>query len=134
MRLLIDTHCWLWYLLEPEKLNPDAQTALREPENEVFFSAASAWEIVVKFALGKLDVPLPPSKYIPDRLRALGHRELPIRQDHVLRIEALPAHHRDPFDRLLVAQAQEEALTLVTADKVLKSYDVPVLWAGLGKS
>lgn len=131
MRLLVDTHCWLWYLLAPERLNEAAQTALGNPENEIFFSVASTWEIVVKFALGKLDLPLPPSEYVPDRLARLGNQTLAIRQDHVLRIENLPAHHRDPFDRILIAQAQTDDLRFMTADKVLTAYDVPILWAGV---
>jgi PIN domain nuclease of toxin-antitoxin system len=130
VKLLVDTHCWLWYLLTPERLNEPAQKALRDPENEIFFSVASSWEIVVKFGLGKLDLPLPPSNYIPDRLAKLGHQTLSIRQSHVLQLEALPLHHRDPFDRILVAQAQVEGLSLATADKVLTAYDVPVFWAG----
>ena len=129
MRLLVDTHCWLWYLLAPERLNVQAQEALRDPENDVFFSVASAWEIVVKFGLGKLDLPLRPSEYIPDRLERLGHQTLTIGQSHVLQLEALPLHHRDPFDRILVAQAQAEKLLLITADEVLTAYDVPVFWA-----
>jgi PIN domain nuclease of toxin-antitoxin system len=131
VRLLVDTHCWLWYLLSPERLNKKAQRTLRDAGNDVFFSVASTWEIVIKFGLGKLDLPSPPSEYIPDRLERLGHQALTIRQHHVLRLEALPAHHRDPFDRLLVAQAQVEDLRLMTADKVLTAYDVPVFWAGV---
>ena len=134
MRLLVDTHCWLWYLLAPERLNSKAQEILREPENEILFSAASAWEIVIKFSLGKLDLPLPPSEYIPNRLDLLGHQTLPIRQDHVLKIEALPAHHRDPFDRVLIAQAQAESLPLMTADSAITAYDVAILWASLDRS
>jgi PIN domain nuclease of toxin-antitoxin system len=118
------------YLLEPERLNQSARDILRDPQNEIFFSVASAWEIVVKFSLGKLDLPLPPSKYVPDRLEILGHRELPIRQDHVLKVEALPSHHRDPFDRILIAQAQVDDLRLLTADRTITAYEVPVLWAG----
>ena len=133
MRLLVDTHCWLWYLLAPERLNPKAQEILRDPETEVFFSTASAWEIVVKFSLGKLELPLPPSRYVPDRLAALGHQSLPIRLDHVLKIESLPAHHRDPFDRILVAQAQVDSLSFLTADRLLVAYDVAISWAGLDK-
>jgi PIN domain nuclease of toxin-antitoxin system len=129
LRLLVDTHCWLWYLLTPERLSKPAQEALRDPDNEIFFSVVSSWEIVVKFGLGKLDLPLPPSSYIPDRLAKLGHQTLSIHQGHVLQLEALPLHHRDPFDRLLVAQAQVEGLQLVTADEVLTAYDVPVFWA-----
>jgi len=133
VRLHLDTHCWLWYLLTPERLNPQAQEVLRDPDNEIFFSFASTWEIVVKFALGKLELPLPPSEYVPDRLDKLGHRELVIRQAHVLRIESLPAHHRDPFDRMLIAQAQTETLQFMTADRVLTAYDVPIFWAGLDR-
>ena len=131
MRLLVDTHCWLWNLLAPEHLNETAQGILRDQENEIFFSVASTWEIVVKIALGKLDLPLAPSEYIPDRLKTLSHQTLSIRQDHVFRLEALPPHHRDPFDRILIAQAQTEELQFMTADKVLTAYAVPILWAGV---
>jgi PIN domain nuclease of toxin-antitoxin system len=113
VRLLVDTHCWLWYLLSPERLNKKAQRTLRDAGNDVFFSVASTWEIVIKFRLGKLDLPSPPSEYIPDRLERLGHQALTIRQHHVLRLEALV-----------------EDLRLMTADKVLTAYDVPVFWAG----
>jgi PIN domain nuclease of toxin-antitoxin system len=130
VRLLVDTHCWLWYLLAPQRLNEQAQQILRDPETDIYFSVASTWEIVVKFGLGKLDLPSSPSEYIPDRLETLGHQTLPIRQSHVLQLEALPLRHRDPFDRLLVAQAQGEKLQLVTADGVLTAYDVPAFWAG----
>ncbi|HKI02469.1 MAG TPA: type II toxin-antitoxin system VapC family toxin [Thermoanaerobaculia bacterium] len=130
MRLLLDTHCWLWFLLTPERLNEEARKILIDNENEIFFSAASTWEIVIKFGLSKLKLPQPPSEYIPDRLTILGHESLPIRQEHVLRIEGLPSYHRDPFDRILVAQAQAESLQLMTADRVLTAYDVPILWAG----
>jgi PIN domain nuclease of toxin-antitoxin system len=102
---------------------------LRNPKNEIFFSVASTWEIVVKFSLGKLELPLPPSEYIPARLETLGHQVLPIHQDHVLRVETLPAHHRDPFDRILIAQSQTDDLSLMTADQVLTAYEVPILWA-----
>lgn len=130
MRLLVDTHCWLWSLLSPQRLNEQARKALSDPENEIFLSVASTWEIVVKFKLGKMDLPSPPSEYIPDRLERLGHQTLTIRQDHVLQLENLPHHHRDPFDRLLIAQALVEKLQLMTADGVLTAYDVPVFWAG----
>ena len=129
MRLLLDTHCWLWYLLEPERLNPGAREILRDPENEIFFSAASAWEIVIKYDLGRLTLPVPPSDYIPDRLTELGHRILPIRLDHVLRVGGLPAHHKDPFDRVLLAQSQVESLPLMTGDSVFTAYEANILWA-----
>ena len=77
MKFLIDTHCWLWFLLSPEKLNKDARKLLQDPEHGIYLSAASAWEIVIKYDLGKLELPLEPSEYIPRRLEALGHESLP---------------------------------------------------------
>lgn len=132
MRILVDTHCWLWYLLAPEKLNAGSRALLNDADNTIFFSAASAWEIVIKAALGKLEIPLAPSLYIPDRLALLGHLSLPIRQEHVLQLEKLPSHHKDPFDRILAAQAQVESLRLMTADRSLGRYDLPLIWAGSG--
>jgi PIN domain nuclease of toxin-antitoxin system len=132
LRLLVDTHCWLWFLLSPEKLNAASREALSDGEHSIYFSTACAWEIVIKEALGKLELPLPPSKYIPARLSQLGHEQLPILQEHVLELEKLPAHHRDPFDRILLAQARIEELLLVTADRTFALYDQPLLWAGPG--
>jgi PIN domain nuclease of toxin-antitoxin system len=129
VRLLVDTHGWLWYLLAPEKLNADTQALLRSDEHEVFLSAASAWEIVIKHALGKLRLPLAPADYIPDRTTALGHRTAPIELRHVLHLAQLPLHHRDPFYRVLVAQAQVDGLKLVTADRQLAAYAVDTVWA-----
>ena len=133
MRLLVDTHCWLWFLLSPEKLNPASREALSDSEHVIYFSVASAWEIVIKASLGKLELPQSPSKYIPDRLTQLGHEQLPILQEHVLELENLPAHHKDPFDRILLVQAQVEDLLLVTADRTLALYGQPLLWAGPGE-
>jgi len=103
---------------------------MRSDEQEIFFSVASAWEIVVKHALGKLSLPLPPPQYIPERMAALGHRSAPIEQRHVLHLAQLPLHHRDPFDRILVVQAQLDGLRLVTADRQLAGYSVDLVWAG----
>jgi PIN domain nuclease of toxin-antitoxin system len=130
MKLLIDTHCWLWLVAEPERLRRDVVEALFAEDNEVHVSAASAWEIVIKHALGKLSLPLPPAEYLPSRMAALGHLSLPVEQHHALRVAALPAHHKDPFDRILVAQAQAEDMRIVTADRLLAAYDVRVIWAG----
>jgi PIN domain nuclease of toxin-antitoxin system len=130
VKILLDTHCWLWYLLSPERLNASMQNVLRDPDNEVFLSVGSAWEMVIKAGLGKLSLPLPVTDYIPDRLKALGHQSLPILQQHVLQVAQLPTHHRDPFDRLLVAQARVEELQLMTADPAIRAYEVPILWAG----
>ena len=112
-------------------LNDATRSILSNRENEIYFSAASAWEIVIKFSLGKLGLPQPPLQYIPTRLSALGNLSLPIEQRHVLQIEQIPSHHKDPFDRILVAQAQIEGLHLVTADKTITMYDVPIIWADI---
>ena len=129
MRVLVDTHCWLWQLGEPHRLGQQARTVLSSPENEVFFSAASAWEIVIKHTLGRLSLPSPPAEYIPSRMAALGNLSLPVAQTHVLRVAALPLHHKDPFDRVLIAQALVEGLTLITVDPVMRMYEAPIIWA-----
>ncbi|MGK3974148.1 type II toxin-antitoxin system VapC family toxin [Sorangium sp. So ce118] len=129
MKLLLDTHCWLWLVAEPERIRRDVVEMLVAEDNDVYVSAASAWEIVIKHALGKLSLPMPPADYIPSRMAALDHRSLPIEQRHALQVAGLPPHHRDPFDRILVAQAQVEDIDLVTADRLMGAYDVRVIWA-----
>lgn len=130
MKLLLDTHIWLWLIAEPERLRREALEALVSESNEVYFSAASAWEIVIKHSLGKLDLPLPPAAYVPSRVTALGHIPLPVAQAHTLGIAELPLHHKDPFDRILIAQARVDGMHLVTADHIIRGYDVPLVWAG----
>lgn len=130
MRYLLDTHCWLWWNIEPERLNQEAHQIISESGNELFLSTASAWEISIKHAIGRLRLPVPPKQYIPDRLYANQITGLPIGLEHVLHVNELPHHHRDPFDRVLIAQAIVEQLTLVTADDTLRQYDVKLLWAG----
>jgi PIN domain nuclease of toxin-antitoxin system len=128
VKLLVDTHCWLWFLLTPERLSAAAVDALAGAANEVYVSAAVAWEIVVKNALGKLPLPLPAAQYVRERIEAIGHRPLAIAVEHALAIADLPPYHKDPFDRILIAQAQVEQLTLVTADDKIRAYAVPILW------
>ena len=130
--ILLDTHAWLWLNSAPERIPRRLLDTLREADRPIYLSAASAWEIAIKHQSGKLALPLPPSEYIPSRLRENGISSLPIRQGHALRAAALPFHHKDPFDRILVAQAQVEGLTLVTADPVLSAYDVKILWPPAG--
>lgn len=130
MKILIDTHCWLWWFLDPERLNSESRKLIASRHNEIFLSAVSSWEIVIKVGLGKLTLPLPPKEYIPSRLAKQGMSSLPVKQAHALQVGELPDHHRDPFDRLLIAQAQVEALSLLTADPQIKNYDVQILWAG----
>lgn len=127
MRVLVDTQCWLWMETEPERLSPRARDVLEDPANELYLSAASAWEISIKHALGKLRLPLPPARYIPSRMRRSGVRPQPVELEHALRAGGLPMHHRDPFDRMIVAQAQLERLAVLTADPWFQAYRVPVV-------
>ncbi|WP_437894776.1 type II toxin-antitoxin system VapC family toxin [Sorangium sp. So ce124] len=129
MRLLLDTHCWLWLVADPERIRRGVVEMLVAEGTDVYISAATAWEIVIKHALGKLSLPIPPAEYIPSRMAALGHLSLPIEQRHTLQVAGLPLHHKDPFDRILVAQAQVEDIQLVTADRLMAPYDVRVIWA-----
>ena len=126
MKLLLDTQVWLWMLAEPERLSPAGRRLVEGMEHELFFSAASAWEIAIKHGLGKLTLPGTPADVVPERMHRTGVTPLPVLHRHALHVAALPAHHRDPFDRLLVAQAQLEQLTILTADRAFRRYDVRV--------
>jgi PIN domain nuclease of toxin-antitoxin system len=130
VKALLDTQCWLWWLADPDLLNREAHRAIADQRNALFLSAASSWEIAIKVGLGKLRLPQPPDKYVPQRLADQGMSPLPIEHAHALNVANLPPHHRDPFDRLLVSQAQLERLALLTADPQLLAYDVAVIWAG----
>lgn len=127
MRLLIDTQCWLWMQAEPDRLSSETRKLLLAPDNELFLSAASSWEIAIKHALGKLPLPEPPSIYVPSRMQSSGVIGLAIEHAHALHVQSLPPHHRDPFDRLLVAQAQVETLPILTADRALARYSVTIV-------
>ena len=129
MKYLLDTHCFVWMAVAPQRLNATAQAALRDGGNELYLSAASAWEVAIKQAIGKLTLPEPPEAWVLRQMRALDLLALPIQPIHALRTAQLPSQHRDPFDRLLVSQALIEGLTLVTADEQLRAYPVPLLWA-----
>ena len=121
MRLLLDTHVLLWALIEPTKLSVDVQAALEDPLNEVLFSAASVWEMAIKTALGRADFRVSP-EIIVEAAYATGFTELPVRSAAALKVSTLPHHHRDPFDRLLIAQAMTEPAALYTADAQLAVY------------
>lgn len=133
MKVLLDTQCWLWWLSDPDRLNREAHRAMADERNALFLSAASSWEIAIKVGLGKLRLPQAADKYVPQRLAEQGTSSLPIEHAHALNVANLPPYHRDPFDRLLVSQAQLERLTLLTADPQLLAYDVPVIWAAWEK-
>lgn len=129
MRVLIDTQCWLWMVLSPDRLSPRSRKLVEDRQNTLYLSAASAWEIAIKHGLGMLRLPEPPEAYVPARLAALSMQELAVCAQHALRVASLPQHHRDPFDRLLVAQAQIEDLPVLTADSAFAAYDVTVIAA-----
>lgn len=122
MNLLLDTHVFLWWMWG-EDISSEAAAAISDPETIALVSAASVWEIAIKRALGKLEVP----DSIEAELEGHGFRALTITAEHAERAGGLPLHHRDPFDRMLVAQAQMEGLTLVTRDPAFAAYDVRTL-------
>ena len=130
MRYLLDTSTWLWSVGEVKRLNQAAHEVLTDPQHELYFSAVSVWEIAIKAGLGKLQLPEHPRVVVPRETARQGLRPLPISYLHALAVYDLPLHHGDPFDRMLVAQAVSENLTLITADQNLKRYPVELLWAG----
>ena len=129
MRLLLDTQCWLWWFAQPERLNEETIESIADAANEIWFSVASVWEMSIKVAIGKLPLPERIDDYVSTRMAQLGARSLAITASHALRVAALPLHHRDPFDRMLVAQAQLENMILVSADSIFNQYEVSMLWA-----
>lgn len=129
MRLLVDTHVWLWLQTEPHRLDDAVLGLLADTGNDLLLSAASAWEVAIKYALGKLALPEVPERYVPERMRRSATTALAITHEHALAVADLPPHHRDPFDRLLVAQARLDDLDIVTADPAFAAYDVAVRWA-----
>lgn len=131
MRYLLDTSVWLRSLIAPERINERARQILANGGEELYLSAASSWEISIKSALRRLHLPQPPAIYIPERLTALGVQPLSITHTHALAVSELPAHHKDPFDRLLIAQARVEDMVILTADRAFEPYKVRLLWAGV---
>jgi PIN domain nuclease of toxin-antitoxin system len=128
MKLLLDTHTFIWWDSNASRLPPTTLTALRDPANSVVLSAVSVWEMIIKTHLNKLALRLPLSEIIAEQ-QANGLSMLHVRLDHVLAIETLPSVHKDPFDRMLVAQANVEEARLVSGDKVFGQYPVPLLWS-----
>jgi PIN domain nuclease of toxin-antitoxin system len=126
MKILIDTHVFLWGLQAEEKLSEHVRQLL--PVSEVWMSVGSLWEIIVKAQARRLRLPRPVGEYLTEKLSDNGVFVLPLTFGHVMRLESLPVYHRDPFDRILIAQSLEEDLPLVTADKVFARYPVKVIW------
>ncbi len=129
MRLLLDTHLLLWALAEPERLGSALRELIEDPENEVLFSAASIWEVAIKAGLGRTNFAVRPEEVVRAAVAA-GFAELPIRAEVAARVADLPPHHRDPFDRLLVAQAMAGPMRLYTADPLLPPYSELVTLVG----
>ena len=126
MKLLLDTHILLWAAGHPDRLSGGARACISSSENRLFFSAASLWEIVIKLGLGRDDFQLDPQR-LRKMLVVHGYTELPVSSEHALRVQTLPLLHKDPFDRILLAQALAEGMSLMTTDAIIAQYGEPVL-------
>jgi PIN domain nuclease of toxin-antitoxin system len=127
VRYLFDTHAWLWLLLAPKRVGKKTKALVLDGRHEFHLSIASAWEIAVKHAAGRLALPEDPLEYVQSRTRDDGVKLLPIRLEHVCGAAVLPRHHADPFDRLLVSQARAEDLAIISHDENVALYDVRVI-------
>jgi PIN domain nuclease of toxin-antitoxin system len=127
MKALLDTHTFLWAISANPKLSKRASELFTAP-SDLWLSVASLWEILVKVQIGKIPLPTPTGPYLLKKLAENKIEALPLSLDHVLRLEAMPMHHRDPFDRMLIAQSLEEGWPIITADPVFKQYPVRVIW------
>lgn len=128
MRAILDTHVFLWWNADDPHLSKEARRIIADGRNELFVSAASAWEIALKVARGRLALPEPPALYVGGRMNLHHFQPLPIQLSHALHIYNLPDIHRDPFDRLLIAQSKLEDLPIMTADPQIAQYDVRIVW------
>lgn len=128
MRLLLDTHAFLWWIFDNPKLPLSARARISDPTADVFFSTVSAWEIAIKAGTGRLALPANVAGFVTQQVRANDFLTLPIQLEHALAVHGLPAIHQDPFDRLLAAQAQVERLTLLTCDQLVQRYPIETVW------
>jgi PIN domain nuclease of toxin-antitoxin system len=128
MKALLDTHTFLWWIADRPQLSPRAREIIADGGNEIFVSAASGWEIAIKARLGKLDLPDDLEHFIVEQLETNAFTSLPIRLEHALHVYTLVQRHRDPFDRILVAQCQLENLPILSADPQIAQYAVQVIW------
>jgi PIN domain nuclease of toxin-antitoxin system len=126
VRVLLDTHIFLWLNTEPERLG-ERLSLVEDRRSELLFSAACSWEIAIKHGLGRLPLPEPPDRYVPSRIRSIGATALAIEHTHALAVATLPPLHRDPFDRLLVAQAGLLDVPILTSDPIVAEYPVKTL-------
>jgi PIN domain nuclease of toxin-antitoxin system len=128
MRALLDTHVFLWWITDDPRLSNKVREIIGDGENEIFLSVASGWEIAIKTKLGRLQLPDEPERFIPEQMALNAIFSLPIQMSHALHVYKLPDHHRDPFDRLIVAQAMLEDLPVLTADPRMARYPIKVIW------
>ena len=128
MRALLDTHVFLWWITNNPKVSARARDFIRDPRNRISLSVVGAWEIVLKARVGRLSISGDVAKFVENHLQYYDFAVLELRLAHLIRFYHLPAHHRDPFDQLLVAQAQVENLPLLTGDAQIAKYDVEVIW------
>ena len=128
MKALLDTHVFLWWITDAPQLPSHVRDLISDGENEFFLSAASCWEIAIKARLGKITLPARPDVYIADQMAENAIQGLPIEASHAFQVFHLPLHHRDPFDRMLIAQAQVENLPIMTSDPFFPKYKVKILW------
>ena len=127
MKVLIDTHVLLWSLIEPERLNGEATDLLTDNTVERYFSAASCWEIGIKFGKGSLELPDEPMKCVPEAMQNAGLVPLPVKVSDALSVAALPLHHKDPFDRLLVVQAKQNGMYIMSRNRIFAEYAVDLI-------
>lgn len=127
-RYLLDTHCFIWLAVDDPRLTDAARSCVAESENQLFLSVASVWEMAIKKSLGRLELKISLRDFVEHQLGALATQLLEIRSEHALLVEGLPFHHRDPFDRLLVAHAIRENLTVLGADSSFDKYGVRRVW------
>jgi PIN domain nuclease of toxin-antitoxin system len=128
LKILLDTQIFLWALTEPKRLGENTKSLLRSRKNQLYFSAASSWEISIKAGLGKLPLPESPDNYISSRMANLKILPLDVKHYHTFIVYTLPLHHRDPFDRILIATAIAENIYLMSADEQFRRYDVDLIW------
>jgi PIN domain nuclease of toxin-antitoxin system len=128
VRALLDTHAFLWWISDDRRLSDRAKAIIADGRNELFFSAASGWEISIKAGLGRLEVPADLQRFISDQLSRNAFQSLPIYLSHALHTRTLPDHHRDPFDRILISQAILEEIPLLSSDHRISHYPVEVVW------
>ncbi len=124
---LFDTQCWLNWHINPDRLSLEQLQIIKDPDNDIYFSTVSAWEINIKYRMKQIKLPSLPFRYIPDRINKDHLKVLPFSLEHSLRVENLPPHHSDPFDRLIITQAQLGDMTILTDDKRFECYDVKII-------